>query len=83
MDSEDINNITGVIVLFINNLLVYNLMLHKNDTQEFLLNQPVKGYQRCRFTWWALKAQFCTRSEYSGEVYKQPIIVHTKTTYCR
>ena len=32
MDSEDIDNITGVLVLFINNLFVYNLMLHKSDT---------------------------------------------------
>ena len=35
MDSEDIDNVTGVFVLFFNNLFVlfvYNLMLHKNDT---------------------------------------------------
>ena len=32
MDSEDIDNITGVFVLFVKHLFVYNLMLHKNDT---------------------------------------------------
>ena len=29
MNSEDIGNITGLFVLFVNNLFVYNLMLQK------------------------------------------------------
>ena len=29
MNSEDIDNITDVFVLFVNNLFVYNLMLQK------------------------------------------------------
>ena len=31
VDSEDIDNITGFFVLFVNNLFVYNLMLQTNN----------------------------------------------------
>ena len=58
MDSEGIDNITGVFVLiFYNYLYIINFNVAQKLYIRVLVNRPVKGYQRFRFTLWALKSK--------------------------